>query len=348
QRRALDSLQRRQGADVLAAKTAGLEEDALEEMAQRHREERAPLLKRLDAARWAHQQPMRIGVAVIVALTLLGAAFRQVRERDRRQGLTAPLSIGVWSSLFPGALAYFGMTWLWRHPPGPALLAAAAVAIGPWALTRIDREAADEAEFGGAHMIQAAGRVASAIAIVMAACSLVMVRGAAGMLWWLPLLALPLGWLLPPPECRKKGSGVVSRREASGEEPVTAPPVMGGALECVFVPLLAACVGMRIDIHGHFALWPIIVFVLLSGDGRWTGAFMGAMLPGGRGGMRTMRLVMGSMACGPTQLAVAALAAHTWALPASIPCALLLGAIYIEASAPFRRIMARRLAETEE
>ena len=38
---------------MLAAKTAGLEEDALEEMAQRHREERAPLLKRLDAARWA-------------------------------------------------------------------------------------------------------------------------------------------------------------------------------------------------------------------------------------------------------------------------------------------------------
>ena len=124
--------------------------------------------------------------------------------------------------------------------------------------------------------------------------------------------------------------------------------VPGVVFEIVFVPLLAACVGMKIDIYAHFSIWPLVVFVLLSGDGRWLGALMGALLPGGRKGMRTMRLVMGSMACGPTQLAVAAVAAHTWAVPESVPYALLLGAVYIEMSAPLRRIMARRLAQTEE
>lgn len=353
QRRTLESLRRRQGADVLASDVAGLEEPSLEAMLQRHRAERAPLEEALEEARWDHQRPMRIAVSVVVALTLLGGGSRGVREGDRRQGFIAPLSIGAWSSLLPGALAYFAMTWLWRHPSAPSLLAAAAVAIGPWVLTAADRESADEAEFGGAHMIQTAGRIASLLAIIAAVFALVIARGAPGLLWSLPLLALPLGWLPlekpPPPE---KGSGVVFASEAGEAAQFGASRIRGAfpgaALEIVLVPVLAACVGMRIDIYAHFALWPIVVFLLLSGDGRWLGALMGAMLPGGRMGMRTMRLVMGSMACGPTQLAVAALAAHTWAAPEAIPYGLLLGAIYIEMSTPLRRIMARRLAQTEE
>jgi hypothetical protein len=337
QRQALDSLRRRQRADVLAAEAAGLDRAAMIELERRHWDERAPLAEKIDEARWAYQQPIRIGVAVVVAATLFGAGCMQVRQRDRRQGLMAAMSIGAWSSLLPGALAYFAMTWLWRHPPGLALLAAAAVAIGPWALTAVDREAADEAEFGGAHMIQTAGRIASIIAIMLAAVSFLMERGAEGASWWLPLLALPLGWLLAKRPRKDKHA-----------TPLDALRLIRRIPGFVLVPLLSASVGMRIDIYAHFALWPIVVFVLLSGDGRWLGALMGALLPGGRSGMRTMRLVMGSMACGPTQLAVAALAAHTWALPESIPFALLLGAIYIETSAPLRRIMARRLAETEE
>jgi hypothetical protein len=363
QRQALESLRRRQGADVLAARTAGLDEEAMIELDVRHRAEREPLEEKLREARWEFQQPMRIAVSVVIVLTLLGGGWRGVREGDRRQGLIAPLSIGAWSSLLPGALAYFGMTWLWRHPPAPSLLAAAAVAIGPWVLTTADRESADEAEFGGARMIQTAGRIASVIAIGAAFVALAMTRGAAGVLWCLPLLALPLGWLAPGKRGRprrwgresfsqEKGSGVVFRAEA--EETAQSGALRGSGsfpgavLEIILVPLLAACVGMKIDIYAHFAFWPIVVFILLSGDGRWLGALMGALLPGGRRGMRTMRLVMGSMACGPTQLAAAAVAAHTWAMPESIAYALLLGAVYIEMSTPLRRIMARRLEQTEE
>jgi hypothetical protein len=71
------------------------------------------------------------------------------------------------------------------------------------------------------------------------------------------------------------------------------------------------------------------------------------MLVGGRGVLRCMRLAMPAMACGPTQLAVAALALHGWLLPQRFALPLLAGAILIEVTAPTRRRMADRLIETE-
>ena len=71
------------------------------------------------------------------------------------------------------------------------------------------------------------------------------------------------------------------------------------------------------------------------------------MILGGRKNLRTMRLVLGSMACGPTQLAIAAIAVHTSTVDQNIPLALLLGAVIIEVTTPARRAMSRRLAQTE-
>ena len=120
------------------------------------------------------------------------------------------------------------------------------------------------------------------------------------------------------------------------------------AAQGLFVPSLAACAAMNIELFTHFAVLPLIVFVLLSGDARWLGAFIGAMLTGGRHSLRTMRLVLGAAACGPTQLAIVAIGAHTWALPGETVLALVAGAVMIEITAPVRRSMAHRLAETED
>ena len=116
----------------------------------------------------------------------------------------------------------------------------------------------------------------------------------------------------------------------------------------VLLPLLAAMVTVRIALIDQFALWPVILFLLVSGDGRWLGAFIGAMLPGGRKPLRTMRLVLGSMAAGPTQLAVTAIAVYTLSVPDQLPLAMLAGAIVIEISAPARRGASSRLAQTED
>jgi hypothetical protein len=91
----------------------------------------------------------------------------------------------------------------------------------------------------------------------------------------------------------------------------------------------------------------LVVLALLADDGRWTGAWIGAMLPGGRPGLRSMRLVMPAMAAGPTQLAAAALALHAWLLPERFALPLLAGVILIEVTAPARRGMADRLVEVE-
>ena len=116
----------------------------------------------------------------------------------------------------------------------------------------------------------------------------------------------------------------------------------------VLVPVLVGCVAVKIDLFAHFAVWPIVVILLLSGDGRWFGAYLGAMVLGGRSSLRTMRLVLGSMACGPTQLAITALAIHTWSIPGEYAMALLLGAVLIETTVSARRSMARQLIQTEE
>ena len=58
--------------------------------------------------------------------------------------------------------------------------------------------------------------------------------------------------------------------------------VVRGALELVIIPTLAATVAVKIDLVEHFRLWLVVVFLLLSGDARWLGAFTGAAVLGGR------------------------------------------------------------------
>jgi hypothetical protein len=91
----------------------------------------------------------------------------------------------------------------------------------------------------------------------------------------------------------------------------------------------------------------VLLLVLVSGDGRWLGALIGAALAGGRPWMRSMRLVMGMMACGPTQLALALVALHAGAVDGSLALAVLAGALVIEAGVPVRRAMARRVEDIE-
>ncbi|MBT8484656.1 MAG: hypothetical protein HKO59_10040, partial [Phycisphaerales bacterium] len=188
----------------------------------------------------------------------------------------------------------------------------------PWVLSHDDWTEADDAEFAGGRTLEHAGRVASLVALAAAAFALARSLGVAGLLWGAPLLALIAGWWIPPVE----GD---ARRWARG------------ALSYGVVPILTACVALRVDLITHFTLAPVVLLVILSGDGRWLGAFAGATLPGGRGAVPGLRLVIGSMACAPTQLAVTLVGAHTGLLPEPVTLALLLGAIMLAVTTPARR-----------
>ena len=187
--------------------------------------------------------------------------------------------------------------------------------------------AADEAEIGGARMIQSAGRAASIVAILWAALAIWWALGLRESLLATPLLALPLGWMLP--SRTNVGSTAIN------------------VIEWIIVPAVSAFVVMKIDAIEDFAIWPIVVAALVCGDGRWFGATLGALLPGGRRVLRTMRLVLGSMAAGPTQLAVTALGVHTGILSPSTSLALLIGAAVIEMSVPLRRRLAVQMETLE-
>ena len=296
----------------------------------------------LNAARWAHQCPLRTSALIVVGLMLLASSSRYVGARDRRQGWITPVSIGLWSFALPAAAAYLCAVRFWNVSVGEAALLAAAVAIGPWALGPVERDAADGAEFGGARMMQTAGQIASTLAIALAVWAAWRVRGVAGLIMFAPLAALPVAWLIPFMRAGHKDAKASTHDDAAGVKTLVVE---------LLIALVTTLVAMRIDLHAPWSwavLGALVALPLMADDGRWLGAFLGAMLPGGRPGLRTMRLVMPAMAAGPTQLAVAALAFQGGLVPERFALPLLAGVMLIEITAPARRHMAAGLIETEQ
>lgn len=331
QRLALGQLIGRHGADQIAAEHAGSDEGRMMQLVLEQEQARQEARDQWNAARWSAQSPLRFFAFGLVTVMLLGSSLFGVPRKQDRPGLAGALSIGAWSAALPGGMAFCALRWMWECSASQSALGAAAVAIGPWALTAIDRDAADQAELGGARMVETAGRMATCIAIALAWLAIWNQKGPLDSLWAAPLLAILVSWLIHPP---KIGAARLVRAAR-------------GLLQHVVVPAVAACVAVKVDVIDDFTFWPIAVFLLLSGDGRWLGAFTGAMVLGGRESLRTMRLVLGSMAAGPTQLAVTAVAIHTWSIPPQFAMALLFGAVLIEITTPARRGMARRLIDTE-
>ena len=114
------------------------------------------------------------------------------------------------------------------------------------------------------------------------------------------------------------------------------------------VPALAALATARVDLHLHATLWMLLAVLILSGDGRWLGGVVGALVLGGRRALRTMRLLVGTMACGVTQLSVVALGLVIGLIDEPLGLALIAGALVIDVSGPMRRGVRRELEATEE
>jgi hypothetical protein len=282
-------------------------------------------------AKWRQQRPLRSYTSLMIVLTMLTSGLLMGRRAPANpHHRTASLSIGGWAAVLPGATAFFV---LWRtgvYDKHVALFCAAAVSIGPLLLPQVDRDVADQAEHGGAALIRRSSVAASLLALITALVAAWSFRGWEGMLWCLPLL-----------------SGLLAHRMPT----LTNPAIRRAArrvLEFVLIPNLACCAALRVDLFGDVSIWIGILLLLLSGDGRWAGATIGALLPGGRALLRTMRLTMGASACGVTQLAVIAITTHLHAIPNELMIGLLAGVLYIELSTPLRRSVAQRIIEAEE
>jgi hypothetical protein len=324
QARQLGQLSSQHGAERVAAHAAGATVETIGALERRQSAAIETATHLWRDARWTHQRPQRAFVAILAALTLSGAAAFAIPRSGRGTSVVTAVSVGAWSAALPGGIAWFMLRGPWQTGAVESMLVVAAVAIGPWALSRTDRDIADDAEADGARLVLVAGRVATLIAAGIVVAALVRAHGSIGLLWAAPLAAIPLGWMANWP----------------------AAEVARGALGLVIVPAVTATVAIRIDLLGDLRPWPVLILVLLSTDGRWLGAFTGAQILGGRRPMGTMRLVMASTAAGPTQIVVTAIAVSTWSIDTGLALALLLGAILIETTGPARRSVARRLEES--
>lgn len=320
----LESAVREQERFRFAVTEAGASSEAVEALREQESEEIAPLRAALDDAVERDQQAVLAFTIVAVAALMFSTGFVGIPASEHRHNIAWPLNIGGWAAAIPGSLAAL-LLW-WGDEPVPAcLVAAAALMIGPWALTPIDREAADHVELGGARMIQNAGRVSSVIAIIVWLSALAMADGFALVMMGMPIAVMIAGWVAPPVH------GHWLRR----------------AFEHSAVPIVVACAAITVNFFADLWFWPVLLFLLLSGDGRWLGAVIGASALGGRRGLRSMRLVLGAMAAGPSQAAVAAMGAQLDVLPNHLVVAALLGAVLIEVATPARRKVARGLEKTE-
>ena len=328
--RALVQVARRHGADRVAAEHARIDFEQRDTLEREQQRELATAQQTMSRAEFRHQRAMIVITGVFIGAVLLGSGLSSIRD-DRRSGWPTAVSVGLWGAAVPGAAAFAAASWWWDCTPAMSATFAAGFAIGAWALTRLEATVADEVEVGGARLIQDAGRIASSLAIALAIG--VGIWQVERSLWaYLALfLTLPIGWML-----------FGSRYGVPGHE---------RRLLTVFdlwvLPGLAALVTVRTNVAHDFSIWPLLVAVVLSSDGRWLGAALGAMLPGGRTALRTMRLVIPAMAAGPNQLALAGVASICGLLSDSLLLALVGGAALVDLTANTRRRLAFRIGQAE-
>lgn len=269
-------------------------------------------------ARRAHRLPQLILVSLLVAALLASAGSDARRRPPVRAGVGSLLGIGAWAAAIPAAFVIgAGSRWL-GFDRLEAILAGCAVAIGPLILPPDDRVTADEVESGGAWTIQTAGRVASVLAIAATFVASGLRGGVQSTLVLAPLLALPIGWLVPSQVVR---AGVP-----------------------VFVPALAALTAIQLEIYVHADVWILLLLIIAGADARWAGATLGGLLTGGRTPRSTLRLTIGSMACGSTQLALAALLLHNEMIREPVALGLLVSAAILGLTTRMRRRLAAELA----
>lgn len=333
EREELDRLRAVHGMNRAAREHAGASAEATAPLEAREHDLEVIQTERVAAARWRHQEPMRWLVAGMVGLWLVIMALTRDTESKpaERPDWYQPLVIGLWAAALPGAIGLIFLRW-WGLDAAVCLAAGACLGAGAAAAPRSDLEAADQAEPGGRRLMDGAALVAFIGAAVALGWAAVETRGWSGLVHLWPI-----------------GLGAAARFVPLVAPIPSAAAVRGRRIAMqVLVPALAALAAIRIELFEHASIWIIVALVLLSGDGRWLGAFIGAMLARTRRALPTMRLVLAGMAAGPTQVALTALTLHRGLVDEPVALALLLGAAVMEMTTPLRAAMAQRVKQIEE
>ena len=305
-------LERQQQADILAATTLGMDETSILQIRADHHYDLSLLQEEWDVAKWKEQRTLRDYSMVLIVLILLGGSMR-----CRARGTAPPamsLSVGVWAAIVPSGLTTLLLYWLTDVGLNPSLALGACLGAGPWTLATWEQKAADGSEKDGALLMLRCGRIAWIVAGILAIYVAWQAQGAMALVWMLPLLLLPFLWLAPSKQWRWLQVFV---------DYAAIPSVMATSL-------------VLIDPTENMRFWPILIVILFCADARWLGGMIGLGLLGGRKSGDAMRLAIPLVDSGVSQLCMAALLIGAGALPAPFAISALIGAIFLEYTAPIR------------
>lgn len=304
-------LDRQQQTDILAATALGLDENSLLQLKADLHYELSILKDAWKTAQWKEQRTLRTYSMLLIVLILLSGSIR-----CRARGTATPsmsLSVGVWAAIVPIGISTLLLLAVTKMELPAVLALGACIGAGPWTLATWEKRAADKIQLGGALLMLRCGRVAWLVASMIAMYAAWQVHGAMALIWMLPLLLLPLLWLIP------------SKRLLWLQLFVdygAIPSVMATAL-------------VLINPLEHLQFWPILLVLLFCADARWLGGIIGLGILGRKSG-DAMRLALPLVDAGVSQLCMAALLVGIGVLPPPFAIAALIGAIFLEFTAPIR------------
>lgn len=319
-RQIVEQIERQQQSVLSSVVATGVDEVVLERLRADQQLELEQAVVAWKTQQWEDQRTLRNYVLVLVIVVLLSGSLR--RSVIGKSTTATSLSVGVWAAIVPGGIIATASLYLWGTSVAESLAIGACLAAGPWTLTRWEQRAADGSEDGGAALMLRCGRVAWVVAGAAAIYSAWTVQQAMSLVWLLPLLLLPLCWSIP-------------RTQLAWLTWLT---------DNAAIPSIVATTLVLIHPIEAFSFWPVIVVLLVSGDGRWLGGMFGLAILGGRSSVSTMRLTMPLVDAGVSQLCMASLLFGVGVLRPELALAAIIGVVFLELSAPMRRKFAISIA----
>ena len=286
-------------------------------------QERDQALAAWKVAKWKDQRTLRTYLIALIGVVLLSGSIR--KTLTAKSNTVTSLTVGVWACIIPGGIVAVASQFWWGTSFAGSLAIGACLGAGPWTFTRWEQKVANDSEGGGASLMLRCGYVAWIVASIGAIFSAWTVQGAMSLVWLLPLLFLPLYWILP----NKNFSWLTWFVDNA------AIPSIGATAMVLIHPLDA------------LSIWPIVLVALLSSDGRWLGGMVGLLILGGRKSVDAMRITLPLVDAGVSQLCMAALLFGVGILNEELAFAVIIGAIFIELTAKTRQKFAASIGEED-
>jgi hypothetical protein len=273
-----------------------------------------------DDARRDRQAPLHLLLACLAACVLLASGGASaVRAPVRRHQIAEALLHAAWWSV-AGIAGAAAVQWLRGEPllTVRSCVLAAASCCGPWCIGRDDRRLVQGAFRESGALLEHSGRIATTVAILLV--------GAAALIqpWtWhralvaVPLVCLPLGWMVRVPVAR--------------------------VAERVALPSLTALLVLYVEPFSDIRpLLALALYVALE-DARWLGGWLGLRLSGRAAAGPAARASFAALTVEPMIVAFVALGTLLGDMPPGLTLATLLAASAIAASANARRLVAQRM-----